>query len=444
MNFKKISIILAREFMVRVRKKSFIVATLLTPIMMVLLIAIPSVMMTMNEGGGPKTVMVIDPSEVSKDVLKDTDRFHYRWAPPTATLESFKAQFEDLGLYAVCVVTPLEAERSFDVKLYSYKQVNMDFQVSIGNRFEEAAEREKLKAYGITDLDKIMEEINTNIEVKTMVWDEVGEEKEKLSFIPMIASYLLSFLIYIFIFMYGSMIIRSVIEEKTTRVVEVMISSVKPVELMLGKIFGVALVAILQFVIWIVLGAILGGVAIGLLGVDPSSMAQGASIGAGGADLSQAAMTTEAEVLIQNITGLPIFTILISFLVFFALGYLLYASMFAAIGSVSDTETETQQFQLPVTLPLILGLFVMMHTFQYPESQISFWFSMIPFTSPMVMLARVPFGVPTWELCLSIFLLLLTFFAIVRFSAKIYRVGILMYGKKVTWKEIWKWSRYKN
>jgi ABC-2 type transport system permease protein len=256
-----------------------------------------------------------------------------------------------------------------------------------------------------------------------------------------------------FIFMFGSMVMRGVIEEKTNRIVEVIISSVKPFQLMLGKIMGVGSVARLQFFIWIILtSSIVFGVT-ALTG--PDKLTQGAevaqqlsSVSSGGNDAMNDLMNSMPKEsspmgdIMKALADVPVFSILFAFMIYFLLGYLLYAAMFSAVGSAVDNEADTQQLILPVTLPLIIGLFIMVHTFQHPDSAPSFWGSMIPFTSPMVMMARVPFGVPLWELALSITLLFATFLFMTYVSAKIYRIGILMYGKKASWKEIIKWLKY--
>jgi ABC-2 type transport system permease protein len=289
--------------------------------------------------------------------------------------------------------------------------------------------------------------------MKTFTITESGDEKLGMVEIYMGIAYIASFMIYMFIFMFGSMVMRGVIEEKTTRIVEVIVSSIKPFQLMLGKIMGVGSVALLQFVIWIVLTiAITFGVQ-SFIGVDKfmgsgDSAANITAVAPGVmGDTQELVNTAEqdqgfAAELFKALSDVPFTRIILSFLIYFMLGYLLYAAMFAAVGSAVDNEADTQQLILPVTLPLIIGLFIMIHTFQYPDSSLSFWGSMIPFTSPMVMMARVPFGVPLWELILSIAILITTFLALTYVSAKIYRVGILMYGKKATFKDLFKWIKY--
>jgi len=246
------------------------------------------------------------------------------------------------------------------------------------------------------------------------------------------------------------MVMRGVIEEKTTRIVEVIVSSVKPFELMLGKILGVGSVALLQFFIWIVLTVGITAGVQAVIGVDKitgnQEMTEMVSSQAGG-EVAETMVAVQSNdnfmgELMSALSDVPVTSIVISFILYFILGYLLYAAMFAAVGSAVDNEADTQQLIFPVTLPLILGLFIMIHTFQYPDSALSFWGSIIPFTSPMVMMARVPFGVPLWELALSLGLLVVTFFFMTYLSAKIYRVGILMYGKKATFKDLFKWLRH--
>jgi ABC-2 type transport system permease protein len=275
------------------------------------------------------------------------------------------------------------------------------------------------------------------VEALTLTSD--GGEKTDSVEAYMVMSYIMSFLIYMFTFMFGNMVMRGVIEEKSNRIVEVVVSSVSSFELMMGKIIGVAGVALTQFIIWIVLTLLLvmgGGL---IFGADVLSGSATAVPGA--AEAGEAV----ASGILGGLASLNIPYLLVFFLVYFLLGYLLYASMFAAVGSAVDNEADTGQLAMPITIPLMLGLFIMLHTFQHPSSGLSFWASIIPFTSPMVMLARLPFGVvPGWQLALSIFLLLVTFVFVTYLSAKIYRVGILMYGKKASFKDLYKWMKSKK
>ena len=269
----------------------------------------------------------------------------------------------------------------------------------------------------------------------------------------MALAYINAFIMYMLVFIFGTQVMRGVIEEKTSRVVEVIISSVKPIQLMMGKIIGIALVGLTQFLIWIFLtmAAVTVLKTTVLPKTNPSEIAQSMSQNMMSAD-QQAAVSAKSEAIspqlaefskmFDNAMSQPCGLIIICFIFYFITGYLLYASVFAAIGSAVDNETETQQFMLPVTIPIIIGLMVAMGTMQNPESSVSFWFSMIPLTSPIVMMARLPFGVPYWQIAVSMIIMLFTFGAFVWMAAKVYRTGILMYGKKTSWKEMWKLLRY--
>lgn len=446
MNFKKINLIVRREFIIRVRKKSFLIATFLTPLFMAAIITVPMIMATIKDTR-EKVVEVLDPTGIGQSVLEDQTYFRFRFRE-TGDLDKIKQTFDADKLHAVCVIDYKENSIP-EIRMYSTGQIDSDIQRYVSSQISKEVENRKLASYNIPQLQEIIENIKTSVPVKTFTWTEEGEEKEIITEVYMAIAYLSSFLIYMFIFMYGSMVIRGVIEEKTNRIVEVIISSVKPVELMLGKIIGVAFVALLQFLLWIVLTAIIFLIVMAAIGSGTiAEMGQVAPQMQGGISGAIAALDTGDGMftgIANTLSQLQIGQFVLSFCLYFIGGYLMYASMFAAIGSVSDAETDTQQFQLPITIPLILGLFIMMHTFQHPDSSLSIWASIIPFTSPMIMLARLPFGsVPLWQLLTSLALLFLTFITIVHFSAKIYRVGILMYGKKITWKELWKWMRYKN
>jgi ABC-2 type transport system permease protein len=343
---------------------------------------------------------------------------------------------------------------------YADKPMGMETAEVIENRINDAVEAYRIDSYGIDGLDQILSDIHSNIHLTSYTVDEEGKETISQSEVFMIISMVLAMALYMFIALFSGMVMSSVIEEKSSRVVEVLVSSVKATELMFGKIIGVALVALTQFLLWIVLTGLIVGVIGGIVGLDKitggmdesqTQMVQEmAGTGMGGATLDLQALTdttavaegpTGMQAVVGTLSSLNYTEIIVSFLLFFLFGYLLYASLFAAIGSAVENEADTQQLQIPVTIPLLVGFFVAFYAFRAPESQLVWWFSMIPFTSPIVMLARLPFGVPTWELVLSIGLLVLTFLACAWASAKIYKVGILMYGKKSTFKDLWKWLR---
>ena len=460
MNWKKVGIVINHEYMTRVRKKSFILTTLLTPLALGLLIVVPTLIMLFT-GQEDQKVKVIDESGIVAPYFENSEHTTYVMGEPGETVEGLKDRFEELDYYAIVGISPLDEKGDVSVVSYSKEPLNMDLKTSINRVVNKAVEDRKLTQYDIQNLDVILADVKTDIKVNAMTLTSDGDAKEDSVEVYMALSYVMSFLIYMFVFIFGSMVMRSVIDEKSSRVVEVIVSSVKSVELMMGKIIGVALVALTQFFIWIALTvaivmgvqafagpklmAEMGGMTemVAMAGQDghigPEDMA--ALADQAGYDSNALGMVKIVNLIRSLNWGL----ILGSFLIYFLLGYLLYASMFAAIGAAVDNEADTSQLQLPVTIPLIIGLFIMLHTFQHPSSPLSVWASIIPWTSPMVMLARVPFGVvPAWQLILSIVLLLVTFLATAWLSAKIYRVGILTYGKKSTFKDLLKWMKLKD
>ncbi|MBQ6074101.1 MAG: ABC transporter permease [Bacteroidales bacterium] len=460
MNWKKVGIVISHEYSTRVRKKSFILTTLLTPIGMALLICVPMLIMLFT-GNENQKVKVIDQSGIVAPYLESGEKVTYVMGVEGETVDLLKDIFDELDYYAIVGISPLDEKGEVSVVSYSKEPLNMDLKNSINRAVNKAVETRKLTRYDIQNLDEILADVKTDIKLNSMTLTSDGDAKEDSVEIYMILSYLMSFLIYMFVFMFGTMVMRSVIDEKSSRVVEVIVSSVKSVELMMGKIIGVALVALTQFFIWIALTFIIVTAVNAAAG--PKLMqnigGMGEVIAIAGDDnhigpedmetilqsAGQSEDAPEALKLIGQLRNLDWFYIIGCFLVYFLLGYLLYASMFAAIGAAVDNEADTSQLQLPVTIPLIIGIFIMLHTFEHPNSALSVWTSIIPWTSPMVMLARIPFGVvPAWQLLLSIVLLALTFLATAWFSAKIYRIGILTYGKKSTFKDLFKWMKLKD
>ena len=460
MNWKKVGIVISHEYTTRVRKKSFILTTLLTPIGMALLICLPALIMLFS-GNDEQRVKVIDESGVVAPYFENGEHTTYVMGTEGETVDMLKDIFDELDYYAIVGISPLDEKGEVSVISYSKEPLNMDLKTAINRTVNKAIEDRKLKQYDIQNLDEILSDVKTDIKVNSMTLTSDGDAKEDSVEVYMVLSYLMSFLIYMFVFMFGTMVMRSVIDEKSSRVVEVIVSSVKSVELMMGKIIGVALVALTQFFIWIALtlvivtaiNAIAGPKLMGSMGGMTEMVAMAGEDGhIGPEDMAaiaqQAGQDSDASGMIKiigQIRGLNWPYIIGCFLIYFLLGYLLYASMFAAIGAAVDNESDTSQLQLPVTIPLIIGLFIMLHTFEHPNSALSVWTSIIPWTSPMVMLARIPFGVvPAWQLLLSILLLLLTFLATAWFSAKIYKIGILTYGKKSTFKDLFRWLKLKD
>jgi ABC-2 type transport system permease protein len=450
----KISVIIKREYVTRVRKKSFIIMTILAPLLMAAIIILPTALMMNQEGEFKKIAVIEDNSDLFKDVIKNTKDAEFVYLQ-NVKVEDLQKTFESAGYYGILYISPELINVPNAVQLISKQQPPIGLLQHIENSLKKEIERQKLLAYKIENLDEIMKNIETSVSVQTKKIDETGAVRGTSTGIAMALAYLFGFLMYMLVFIFGAQVMRGVIEEKTSRVVEVIISSVKPVQLMMGKIIGIALVGLTQFFIWIFLTiAIATVVKTSILPKNNiSEIAQSVPQSMMSVDTQSAVATQNVKMspeldkfskLFDNAMNQPWGLIIFCFVFYFITGYLLYASVFAAIGSAVDNETETQQFMLPVTIPIILALMVAMGTMQNPESSLSFWCSMIPLTAPIVMMARIPFGVPTWQLAVSMFLMLGTFLAFVWMAAKVYRTGILMYGKKTSWKEMWKWLRYRG
>ena len=462
MNFKKLGIIIRREYLNKVGKKSFLLITFLTPLLFAAICILPSLIM-MGTKEEAKKVGVIDASGIVLPYLEDNEVTQYVDLG-TYPADSVKNNLTGFGIDVLLTVSALdETTNSLTADTYSEKPLGMDTGELIERRINDAVEDYRIDAYGVENLREMMSGVKSNVKLHSYTIDDSGKESISESGVYLAVSMILGMALYMFIALFSAMVMSSVIEEKSSRVVEVLVSSVRATELMFGKIIGVALVALTQFLLWIVLTGLIVGIAAGIIGKDrmmgafqdnPEAVTQMAEMPGihpdMGIDLEtlatadSSAVSTELsgmEVLMGTIRNLNFGQILLAFLFYFIFGYLLYASLFAAIGSAVENEGDSNQLQLPVTIPLMLGFFVALYAFKAPGSQLVFWFSMIPFTSPIVMLARIPFGVATWELIVSIVVLILTFIACAWASAKIYKVGILMYGKKSTFKDLWKWLR---
>ena len=426
--------------------------TLLTPFLIALVFVIPALLMS-NQDKDFKKIAVVGDSDLYRDVIPDTKEADFEFLPNTS-INDIKNNFSEKGYYGVLYISDLLVQVPTAVQLISKQQPPIGLTDHINNSLRKELEKKKLLSYNIENLDEILKSISASVDLQTIKIDEAGEAKTTSTGFAMALAYISGLLMYMLVFMFGSQVMRGVIEEKTSRIVEVIISSVKPIQLMLGKIIGIALVGLTQFAIWILLTLAIVAVAQSKLLPEgtmeqmqqlPQSLAQ-AEPASGNADAAAAVETqmTEFQSVFASALNQPWGLIIFAFSFYFITGYLLYASLFAAIGSAVDNETETQQFMLPVTIPILLGLFVAMATMQNPESSVSFWFSLIPLTSPIVMVARIPFDVPAWEIALSMALMLVTIFGCVWMAARIYRTGILMYGKKTSYKEIWKWLTYKG
>ncbi len=443
----KISLIIQREYLTRVKKKSFVVMTILGPILFASMIFLPAFLAT-REDTENKVIAVIDKTNITQGAIPENTYLKFQYISDT-DLEPIKKDFFESGYYAILLI-PENILSSGKVQLYSGQQTTMAVNDHISKALETFFTNIKLRNENIP-LD-IIERTKTRVRVDTIQWSSSGEEKSGSAELAAVIGYLSGFIMYFFIFMFGVQVMRGVIEEKTNRIVEVIISSVKPFELMMGKVVGVAMVGLTQFVIWILLTlgiffGVQGVVNAGNSGGTADKLAQSLMESSPGIS-AQAVDMTQAQKMLEDITGkleTINFPLLIGAFIFFFLGgYLLYASLFAAVGAAVDNDTDTQQFMLPITIPIILGLFVMMSAMQTPNSPLAVTFSIIPFTSMIVMMARIPYGVPVWQLGLSAALLILTFVFTIWLAGKIYRTGILMYGKKISYGELWKWIRYKN
>ena len=468
MNFKKLGIIIQREYLNKVKKKSFLLITFLAPVLFAGIAILPSVIM-LGAKEEAKQVGVIDRSGIVLPFLTDNEVTHFKDLGPDASPDAVKADLSASGVDILLTISELDTVgRTVSADCYSEKPLGMDTGDMIESRINDAVEAYRIESYGIDNLEEIMAGVKSDVKLRSYTIDESCKESISESGIYMALSMILGMALYMFIALFSGMVMSSVIEEKSSRVVEVLMSSVKATELMFGKIIGVALVALTQFLLWILLTLMLIGVAggilgrdklMGMLGNDPATemvgqMNEDVNLPAGmdlNGALAAATDTTGVaagepsgmEVVMSTIGNINLGQILFAFLFFFVFGYLLYASLFAAIGSAVENEGDSSQLQIPVTIPLLLAFFIAIYAFKAPDSSLVFWGSMIPFTSPIVMLARIPFGVATWELVLSMALLVLTFVVCAWASAKIYKVGILMYGKKSTFKDLWKWLRQK-
>jgi len=448
----KISIIIKREYMTRVRKKSFIIMTILAPVLMAAIIIVPTLVMMNQDQDFKKIAVIEDNSDLFKDVIKNTKNLEFVYLENTK-MEDLKNSFEKQGYYGILYISPELVNTPNAIQLLSKKQPPIGLLDHIEGSLEKEIEKQKLMTYNIQNLDEIMKNIETKVSIQTKKIGDSGEVSETSTGIAMALAYLSGFLMYMLVFMFGAQVMRGVIEEKTSRVVEVVVSSVKPVQLMMGKIVGIALVGLTQFLIWVFLTIAIAGVIKSTVlkkenltevsqNMTKSLMNDGQQAAAGTQTAEINPQMAEFSKLFSNAMNQPWGLIILCFIFYFITGYLLYASIFAAIGSAVDNETETQQFMLPVTIPIILALMVAMGTMQNPESSLSFWCSLIPLTSPVVMVARLPFGVPYWQLAVSMAIMVITFITFVWMAAKVYRTGILMYGKKTSWKEMWKWLKY--
>lgn len=448
---KKIWLVIQREYLTRVRKRSFIVMTILGPILMASAFVVPMYLATLTEGE-TKVVSVLDETGWFYGKFTDTEEIQFKYT--AKSLDEAKFDMVDKDEFALLYIPRRELTVPSSAILYSQKQPGIDMKSYIRNVMSKEVEHQKLRI-NLDEMDlseedheramKLPELIKTNIKLSTMKIDDTGGEEETFTEIMMAVAFVSGMIIYMFIFIFGAQVLRGVMEEKTSRIIEVMASSVKPFQLMMGKIFGIAMVGLTQFLLWVILTfTIVSIFQISFADQMPQPDVRMAitqpGMDAGGEQMDN----TQIAKVFEIIDSIQYEVILLSFLFFFLGGYLLYAALFAAIGSAVDSESDTQQFMLPVTLPLFLGFIVANIAVYDPDGKIALWFSMIPFTSPVVMMARIPFGVPIEQIWISAILLIIGFIFTTWLAARIYRTGILMYGKKVSYRELWKWITYRN
>ncbi|RZK10295.1 MAG: ABC transporter permease [Flavobacterium sp.] len=429
-------LIIKREFIAKVRNKSFIVMTFLSPLLFVGLAAFVGYLSTMKSD--VKEIVIHDESNLFVKDFKNSEEYHYLNLTKV-DLKTLKDSIVSERYEGLLYIPKIEDNKALSSKIQyiSNESPSMSF---IEDLEDIIAQKLTTSNFQKAGLDTLAIK-NAEAEVSINLTKATGEETVKgLNEIKVGIGAAFGYLIMMFIVIYGNMVMRSVIEEKTNRIIEIIISSVKPFQLMMGKIIGTSLAGVLQFTIWAVIGGTLFLVASSLLGIEMGSAASSAPQMMPG---SEAAFASKAQLYINELFNLPLGTLFVSFIVYFIGGYFLYSSIYAAIGAAVDNETDSQQFLLPIILPLMLGVYVgFFSVLSEPHGTVATAFSMIPLTSPIVMLMRIPFGVPWWQLLISVLLLFGTFFFVVWFASKIYRVGILMYGKKPTWKELYRWLKY--
>ena len=413
----KIWLVIKREFLVRVRKKSFVIMTFLGPILLASILILPIYLA--NNSQEKRNIAV----GYQKDFqLEDNELLNFVTIPQNE-VDSVKFNIKDSPYYALLII------KDNTYSLYSNQQVTLNVTSEIKRQIEHILKLNNLRSLGIDN--ETLKSAEEKINLETKIINKEGESTNSHSEVSTGIGFLGGILIYMFIFMYGTMVMRGVIEEKTSRIVEVMISSLRPFQLMMGKIIGVALVGLTQFLLWIIFTVALSALAELVLLNDAFLATSSAE--------NQSVIITQIKSFTSGINLIQIF---LSFLFYFIAGYLMYSSLFAAVGSAVDAEADTQQFILPVTLPLILSFILIQPIMDNPEGSLAFWLSIIPFTSPVIMMVRLPFGVENWEIILSMTILVSTFIITTWLAGKIYRIGILMYGKKANIRELLKWIRY--
>lgn len=425
----KIFIIIAREYLTRVKKKTFILLTILMPFLMAALVTVPILLGTIKDDV-QKNIYIVDQTHLYDNEFIDNEQYHY------VVVEDMKPEYKskDTNVDAIIIITGNLAINPEAATIYSHEEIQLDMRKSIEEILSRKIRQDKLTSYNIPQLDTIIEDVQKDFTIQTRKWTEDGGDTEGSFDIAMALGFFFTFLIYMFVMSYGGMVMQGVMEEKTNRIVEVIVSSVKPFELMMGKIIGVLLVGLTQILIWVVL---LSGL------VVISSLFVGQDVAVGTATTALPGGSQIAANISQLFGSIPVFEILIMFLLNFLGGYLLYASIFAACGAAVNSQEDSSQFMMPMLILMIFGMYAAMGSIENTNGPLAFWTSMIPFTSPIVMMVRVPFDIPLWQELLSLIILFSTAIFFTYVSAKIYRIGILMHGSKPSFKDMVKWISYK-
>ena len=435
---EKLKLIILREYMSIVGRRSFIVMTLLIPVIMILCMALPAAIGYFNNSASEaQTVAVIDESGRYGGAIADDELYHFvpLRADTVANPHDFYKKAD--GQLAAVVVIPADVDSTAAVTVYSENTINLALKERIARQLSDTLTRDRVASYGVPGLQKMMDDANVSVDLKSVKWNAEGDESQSSTEVALVVGLILAFLTYMFVLLYGAMIMNGVIEEKTNRIVEVIVGSCKPFQLMMGKIIGVALVGLTQLAIWVVIMVVVGGVLSAIFG--PAALTATSPDGA--AAMAAAADDFDMAAVMQAVSSVNYVYILVSFVFYFIGGYLLYASLFAGFGSAVDQASDASQATTPIIMIMVVALYAGMACIENPGGPMAVWCSMIPFTSPVVMMVRLPYDVPLWQLVLSIVLLYATAAACVWLAARIYRTGILLYGKKHSFKEIMRWIK---
>ena len=429
-------LVMQREYLSIVAKKSFIISTLLAPVIMLALVAIPALLMTVNNSDS-RLISIIDETGQYSDIFKDNDDYRFR-IETDMTPENMKDRYKkaDGDIYAI-VVIPSDVEESKTINVYSEKPVKITLSRELEEPLNKSLSDAKIASYNLPELKDMIAQSDVEVKIRSHTWDEEGE-KVSSSEIAMIVGLFLAFLTYMFVLMYGAMIMGSVVEDKTNRIVEVIVSTCRPMELMLGKIVSIALVGLTQILVWAVFLGI-GLFVVSMFGIATSTpdIAAGMTAGTSMPEMP----TSEVSDILQAVLGINWFRLLGIFILYFIGGYLLYAALFAGFGSAVDQQSDANQFTMPIMMIIILALVIGQACMENPDGTLGVIASLVPFTSPIVMMIRLPYDVPAWQILTSLLLLYGTALLFVFLASRIYRTGILMYGRKVSFKEIIRWIK---